>query len=68
LKFAVGLLLITFGTFWAGEGVGVDWPLGDASLLVVLVLYAVIAIGLVAVLRAQRVRMLALSDRKSWTA
>src|SRR5258708_23472834 len=28
LKFAVGLMLTTFGTFWAGEGFGVDWPSG----------------------------------------
>jgi uncharacterized membrane protein len=32
LKFAVGVLLSSFGIFWAGEGIGVDWPGGDASL------------------------------------
>jgi uncharacterized membrane protein len=32
LKFAVGVLLTSFGIFWAGEGVGADWPGGDASL------------------------------------
>jgi len=32
LKFAVGILLTSFGIFWVGEGVGVDWPGGDASL------------------------------------
>ena len=26
LKFAVGVMLTSFGTFWAGEGVGIDWP------------------------------------------
>src|SRR4051812_19133735 len=44
IKFAVGLLLSTFGTFWAVEGLGVfkspsasvEWPGGDAFLLVVL--------------------------------
>jgi uncharacterized membrane protein len=44
IKFAVGLLLSTFGTFWAVEGLGifkhgsssVDWPGGDAALLAVL--------------------------------
>jgi uncharacterized membrane protein len=60
LKFAVGLLLVTFGTFWAGEGVGVEWPLGDASLLLLLVFYAMIAIGFVVGLRAQRIRLRAL--------
>jgi uncharacterized membrane protein len=32
LKFAVGILLTSFGIFWAGEGVGVHWPGEDASL------------------------------------
>jgi Ca2+/H+ antiporter, TMEM165/GDT1 family len=44
LKFAVGLLLSTFGTFWAVEGLGVfrepdasvQWPAGDLSLLILL--------------------------------
>ena len=41
IKFAVGLLLSTFGTFWAVEGLGVfaeggeslEWPGGDARAL-----------------------------------
>jgi Ca2+/H+ antiporter, TMEM165/GDT1 family len=32
LKFAVGIMLTSFGIFWAGEGIGVDWPGGDAAL------------------------------------
>jgi uncharacterized membrane protein len=39
LKFAVGLMLITFGTFWAGEGIGVEWPASDATILVLLAGY-----------------------------
>jgi uncharacterized membrane protein len=47
IKFAVGLLLSTFGTFWAVEGLGVfktasdsvEWPGGDAALLGVLALW-----------------------------
>jgi uncharacterized membrane protein len=39
LKFAVGLMLVTFGTFWAGEGIGIDWPGGDAVLFVLLAAY-----------------------------
>jgi uncharacterized membrane protein len=46
IKFAVGLLLSTFGTFWAVEGLGVfkaqseslEWPGGDAALLALLAL------------------------------
>jgi uncharacterized membrane protein len=44
IKFAVGLLLATFGTFWSIEGLGVvtdggeslDWPGGDLAILVLL--------------------------------
>jgi uncharacterized membrane protein len=32
MKFVVGVLLTTFGTFWGAEGAGADWPGGDAAL------------------------------------
>jgi uncharacterized membrane protein len=44
LKFAVGVMLTGFGTFWAGEGVGIDWPAGDATILALLAGYAALAI------------------------
>ncbi len=33
LKFAVGVLLCAFGTFWVGEGIGLAWPGEDWSIL-----------------------------------
>jgi uncharacterized membrane protein len=44
LKFAVGVMLTGFGTFWAGEGVGVEWPAGDAAILALLAGYVVLAL------------------------
>ncbi len=44
LKFGVGLMLVSFGTFWAGEGVGVAWPGSDLAILVLLVGYLVLSL------------------------
>ena len=54
IKFTVGLLLTSFGVFWSGEGAGVDWPGGDASLLGVIAFFAVVSFALVRTLRHQR--------------
>lgn len=51
IKFAVGLLLSTFGTFWSVEGLGVfrpgreslRWPGGDAALLAVLAAWGLLS-------------------------
>jgi uncharacterized membrane protein len=43
LKFAVGLLLSSFGTFWAAEGAGVTWPGSDAAILGILAVLAIVS-------------------------
>jgi uncharacterized membrane protein len=35
LKYAVGIVLSSFGVFFLGEGLDVEWPLGDGALLYV---------------------------------
>jgi uncharacterized membrane protein len=57
IKFAVGVLLTTFGTFWAVEGAGVDWPGGDVFLLVILAFTIAVSLALVRLLRRQRLTM-----------
>ncbi|HVB64292.1 MAG TPA: hypothetical protein VNE17_06145, partial [Nitrolancea sp.] len=42
MKFSVGAMLTTFGTFWAAEGVGVNWPGSDAAILGILAFVLVI--------------------------
>jgi uncharacterized membrane protein len=59
IKFAVGLLLSTFGTFWAVEGLGVfatggeslEWPGGDAALLALLAIWTGFAWSAIRLLR-----------------
>jgi uncharacterized membrane protein len=53
LKFVVGLLLTSFGTFWAAEGAGVSWPGSDAAILGILAFLAVLSYGYVTVLKRQ---------------
>ncbi len=36
LKFAVGVMLTSFGMFWAAEGAGAEWPGGEAALLAII--------------------------------
>jgi uncharacterized membrane protein len=55
LKFGVGVMLTSFGIFWASEGAGVKWPGSDASLLGVIAFVIAVSFGLVAfVKRAPR--------------
>jgi len=54
LKFMVGLMLTTFGTFWAGEGMGVEWPWSDATLIVLL---GVFLLGSLAAVRLVKARL-----------
>ena len=54
MKFAVGVMLTTFGTFWATEGAGAHWPGDDAALPVVLAFVVALSFAAVAMLRRQR--------------
>ena len=55
MKFSVGVMLTSFGTFWGAEGAGADWPGGDAALLVLVPTVLVFALLLVRTFRAPAV-------------
>jgi uncharacterized membrane protein len=51
MKFAVGIMLTSFGIFWGAEGAGVTWPGNDAALLVLVPVVALVALGYTVLLR-----------------
>jgi uncharacterized membrane protein len=53
MKMSVGVLLVTYGTFWTGEGLKIKWPDNDVTLLFFVLLYALVTWLLVAVMRRQ---------------
>jgi uncharacterized membrane protein len=52
MKFAVGVMLSSFGIFWSGDGAGARWPGGDAILLAIIP--AVLAASIAAVVLLRR--------------
>jgi uncharacterized membrane protein len=51
MKFSVGVMLTSFGTFWGAEGAGASWPGNDAALLVIIPAVLLVAFAFVAWLR-----------------
>ena len=54
MKYVVGILLTSFGTFFAGEGIGVKWWNQDVSLLPLIVAYGLASVAAVWILRHPR--------------
>ena len=54
MKFAVGVMLTSFGTFWGAEGAGVAWPGNDAALLVLVPVVALVAAACIFWLRSRK--------------
>jgi uncharacterized membrane protein len=51
LKYLVGIMLTAFGSFWGGEGLGIEWWHEDLFLLVLVAVYLTFTWGLVLWLR-----------------
>jgi uncharacterized membrane protein len=47
MKFAVGVMLSSFGMFWGAEGAGAHWPGGDAALLAIVPCVLLAAVAMV---------------------
>jgi uncharacterized membrane protein len=56
MKFGVGVMLTSFGTFWGAEGAGVHWPGNDAALLGLIPVIALVCLGYTTLLRRARTR------------
>jgi len=54
MKMGVGVLLVSYGTFWTGEGLRVRWPGNDVMLVGFVALYLAVTWTLVAYLRHER--------------
>ena len=54
MKFAVGVMLTTFGIFWSAEGAGAHWPGADLALFGILAFVIAVSAGAVALLRRRR--------------
>ncbi len=51
MKMTVGILLVSYGTFWTGEGLSVKWPGNDTFLVACVAIYAVVTWVLVALVK-----------------
>ena len=59
LKFAVGVLLSAFGSFWFAEGAGFVWPGGDLAIPGLILAFLLVGLAAVAFARRQAGRMAA---------
>jgi uncharacterized membrane protein len=53
LKFAVGVMVLAFGIFWFGEGMGVAWPGEDLAILALMAIVLALAWAATLLLRRQ---------------
>ena len=53
MKFAVGVLLTSFGIFWGAEGAGASWPGGEAALAPLVAVVLLAALAMVAEVRSR---------------
>jgi uncharacterized membrane protein len=53
MKMGVGVMLVSFGTFWTGEGLKVRWPGNDTMIPVLVATYLLVTWLIVALVRRE---------------
>ncbi|MGH9047293.1 MAG: hypothetical protein ACRDVW_08260, partial [Acidimicrobiales bacterium] len=53
IKGGVGIMLTSLGLFWMGEGVGIDWPGGDAAIPVLVGAFLLFTLAATALLKTR---------------
>jgi uncharacterized membrane protein len=56
LKYAVAVMLTSFGVFWGAEGAGANWPAGDGAILGLIAFTLATSLALVRALRRRHAR------------
>jgi Ca2+/H+ antiporter, TMEM165/GDT1 family len=51
LKLIVGVMLMSLGTLWTGEGIGLSWPFGDWAVVAMSAMYFLVALVLAILFR-----------------
>ena len=54
MKMGVGILLVSYGTFWVGEGLKVSWPGNDGALALFVAIYATVSWLIIVLIRPSR--------------
>ena len=54
LKFAVGVMLSSFGLFWTGEAFGIAWPGADWAILAFIALFSATSLAAIALLNRRK--------------
>ena len=54
LKFFVGIIITSFGTFWSGEGLAVNWPFSDLFIIILAGFYLIVSLIIIAMLKSHK--------------
>jgi uncharacterized membrane protein len=68
LKFIVGIMLTSFGTFWTIEGFHVEWPLADGFIPILAVIYLLASLAFSLWLKSRKQQLIADAKAKQVTA